>query len=61
MPARARPAATTSSISPTVKSSTTMAASSAAWMASAPAVATDISISMEKGVPANAATAARRP
>ncbi len=61
MPARARPAATFSSNSPTAKSSTTTAASSAAPMMAAPTAAVTISVSMLKGLPARASAMARRP
>ena len=61
MPARARPAATLSNISPIAKRSTTVAASSAAPIATAPRAATHINVSMENGVPAHANATARRP
>jgi hypothetical protein len=61
MLARARPAAKPSSISPTRKSRTTVAASSVAPMTTAPMAAIDISVSMENGLPAMAPATARRP
>ena len=51
MPARARPAATVSSSSPTANRKITTEASSAAPIAIAPAAATVIRVSMLKGVP----------
>jgi hypothetical protein len=54
IPARARPAATPSSSSPKAKRKTTMAASRASPMASAPSVAIDIKVSMLNGVPVRA-------
>ena len=60
MLARARLAATPSSSSPIRKRKTTVAASSAAPMKTAPIAATVISVSIENGVPAIAALIARR-
>ena len=51
MPARARSAATLSNSSPTENKKTTAAASSASPIIRAPIAATDINISIEKGVP----------
>ncbi len=58
--ARARPAATPSSISPTRNNKTTTAASSVAPISTAPTAATVISVSIENGLPKVAATYARR-
>jgi hypothetical protein len=60
MLARALPAATPSSISPTRNRNTTAAPSSPAPMTTAPTAAMVISISIEKGVPKRAARIARR-
>ena len=60
MPARALPAATLSSSSPTANRNTTAAASSASPITRAPIEATTISVSMEKGEPEVASANALR-